>query len=101
MTAGIAVLISSLVLSRAMFRSRRRRQLGYGLRNVKTMWTFTVVLFIIWVLGLVTGYNGGGLIHILPMLAVAVVLLRFIESRPIRSLDGVKANKSRDGVPQL
>ncbi len=40
--------------------------------------TIAVVLIILWLLGLVSSYTMGGLIHVLLLIAVVVILLRFI-----------------------
>jgi len=40
--------------------------------------TIAVVLIILWLLGLVTSYTMGGLIHILLVIAIVVILLRVI-----------------------
>jgi hypothetical protein len=40
-----------------------------------------VILLVLWVLGLVSSYTMGGLIHILLVVAVVVVLLRVIQGR--------------------
>jgi hypothetical protein len=45
------------------------------------LYTVAVVLCILWLLGLVTSYTMGGLIHILLVIAVVVVLLRIIGGR--------------------
>lgn len=45
--------------------------------------TIAVVLIILWVLGLVSSYTMGGLIHILLVVAVVVILLRLIRGRGI------------------
>lgn len=42
------------------------------------LYTIAVVLIILWLLGLVTAYTMGGLIHILLIIAVVSVLLRVI-----------------------
>jgi len=47
------------------------------------LWTFCVVLIILWLLGLVTSYTMGGLIHILLVVAIIVVLVRVIQGRKI------------------
>jgi hypothetical protein len=44
------------------------------------------VLLILWLLGMVTSYTMGGLIHILLVVAIVVVLLRVIQGR--RPLQG-------------
>ena len=43
--------------------------------------TIVVLLVILWLLGLVTSYTMGGLIHILLVIAIVVILLRVIQGR--------------------
>jgi len=43
--------------------------------------TVVAVLLVLWLLGLVSSYTMGGLIHILLVVAVVVVLVRIIEGR--------------------
>ena len=45
------------------------------------LYTIAVVLLILWLLGLVTSYTIGGLIHVLLVIAIVVVLLRVISGR--------------------
>ena len=45
------------------------------------LWTIFVVLLIMWLLGMVSGYTVGGFIHILLLIALAVVLIRVIQGR--------------------
>jgi hypothetical protein len=45
------------------------------------IWTLAVILFILWLLGAFAFHVGGGLIHILLVLAVIVVLYRVITGR--------------------
>ena len=45
------------------------------------LWTIAVVLIALWLLGLVTSYTMGGLIHVLLVIAVISVLLRVIQGR--------------------
>lgn len=40
------------------------------------LWTLFSVLLLLWVLGLVTAYTLGGFIHILLVVAVAVLLIQ-------------------------
>ena len=47
--------------------------------------TLIVVLLVLWLLGVVTSYTLGGLVHILLVVAIVVVLLRVIQGRnPLR-----------------
>ena len=45
------------------------------------LYTIAVVLIISWLLGLVTSYTMGGLIHVLLVIAIIVILLRVISGR--------------------
>ncbi len=45
------------------------------------LYTIAVVLIILWLLGLVTSFTMGGLIHILLVIAIVVVLLRVISGK--------------------
>lgn len=43
--------------------------------------TIFAVLVVLWLLGMVSSYTLGGFIHILLLLAVAVILIRVIQGR--------------------
>ena len=43
--------------------------------------TIVVVLIVLWLLGLVSSYTMGGLIHVLLVIAVVVILIRVIQGR--------------------
>jgi hypothetical protein len=45
------------------------------------LWTITIVLFILWALGLVTGYTLAGWIHILLVFALIVLIFNLIGGR--------------------
>jgi hypothetical protein len=45
------------------------------------LWTICVVLIVLWLLGMVSSYTMGGLIHILLVIAIIVVLVRVIQGR--------------------
>ncbi|MBF0364321.1 MAG: lmo0937 family membrane protein [Oligoflexia bacterium] len=45
------------------------------------LWTIFVILMILWLLGLVSGYTIGGFIHLLLILAIVVVLIRIIRGQ--------------------
>lgn len=49
------------------------------------LWTIALILFVLWLLGLVSSYTVGGFIHILLVLAVIVVLIRLIQGRRLTS----------------
>lgn len=43
--------------------------------------TIVVILLLLWVVGLVSSYTMGGLIHVLLVIAVVVILVRVIQGR--------------------
>ena len=43
--------------------------------------TIAVVLLVLWLLGLVSSYTVGGLIHILLVVAIIIVLINVIQGR--------------------
>ena len=47
------------------------------------LWTIFVILLILWLLGLVSGYTIGGFIHILLVIAVVVLIIRLNQGRSI------------------
>lgn len=47
------------------------------------LWTIAVVLVVLWLLGVVTSYTIGGLIHVLLALAIIAVLIRLIQGRRV------------------
>lgn len=45
------------------------------------LWTITIILLVLWVLGLVSSYTMGGWIHILLAIALIVVVLNLLQGR--------------------
>lgn len=45
------------------------------------LWTIFTVLLVLWLLGVVSSYTLGGFIHLLLVLALAVMLIRLIQGR--------------------
>lgn len=45
------------------------------------LWTISLILIVLWVLGMVSSYTMGGFIHILLVIAVITLLLRLISGR--------------------
>lgn len=45
------------------------------------LWTIAVIVLLLWLLGMITSYTLGGLIHILLVVALVIVLLRLIQGR--------------------
>jgi hypothetical protein len=47
------------------------------------LWTIFVILLVLWLLGLITGYTMGGFVHVLLVIAIVVVLVRVIQGRKL------------------
>lgn len=45
--------------------------------------TLAVILIVLWLLGLVTSYTMGGLIHALLVIALVVIVVRVIQGRRV------------------
>jgi hypothetical protein len=45
------------------------------------LWTIFVVLLVLWLLGMVTSYTAGGLIHLLLAIALIVLVFRLFQGR--------------------
>ena len=45
------------------------------------LWTIAVVLVILWLLGLISGYTLGNFIHILLVFAIIVIVILVIQGR--------------------
>ena len=45
------------------------------------LWTITIVLFVLWLVGMVSSYTLGGWIHLLLVLAVIVLIFNLLSGR--------------------
>jgi len=45
------------------------------------LWTISVILLVLWLLGIVSANTFGGFIHVLLWVAIALVLLRVLQGR--------------------
>ncbi|MBI5586693.1 MAG: lmo0937 family membrane protein [Deltaproteobacteria bacterium] len=45
------------------------------------LWTIFVILLILWLLGFVSGYTMGGIVHILLVIAVVVIVIQLLQGR--------------------
>jgi hypothetical protein len=45
------------------------------------LWTVLIVLCVLWLLGVVTSYTAGGLIHILLLAALVVLVINLVSGR--------------------
>ncbi len=47
------------------------------------LYTILVVLLVLWLLGMVTSYTMGGLLHLLLVVAAIVLIFRFVSGRRV------------------
>lgn len=47
------------------------------------LWTIAVVLFVLWLLGMVSSYTMGGVIHVLLVLALVVFVYQLVTGRRV------------------
>ena len=47
------------------------------------LYTIAVVLIVLWLLGLVSSYTMGGVIHVLLVIAVVLILVQVIQGRRV------------------
>jgi len=45
------------------------------------LWTIAVIMIVLWLLGMVSSYTMGGLVHLLLVIAVVMVLVNIIQGR--------------------
>ena len=45
------------------------------------LWTISVILLVLWVLGLLAGYTMGGVIHVLLVIAIFAMLFKVLQRR--------------------
>ena len=52
-------------------------------RETLMLWTIFLILLVLWLLGLLSGYAFGGLIHILLVVALIVLVFNLIQGRRV------------------
>jgi O-antigen/teichoic acid export membrane protein len=70
---GVLFLPVGAVASKTIFGRHRKES--------NMLWTIFVILLILWLAGLMTGYTLGGVIHALLVIAIVVLLIQFIQRR--------------------
>ena len=45
------------------------------------LWTIAVILLVLWALGIGSSYTGGGMVHLLLVIAAIVVVFQFMAGR--------------------
>jgi hypothetical protein len=68
-------------LLRAGAKARRPQRPKPTERKNLMLYTIAVVLIVLWLLGLVTGYTIGSFIHVLLVIAVIMILVNLISGR--------------------
>jgi Family of unknown function (DUF5670) len=47
------------------------------------MFTLAIILIVLWLLGFISSYTFGGLIHLLLVIALVVIVIRLIQGRRV------------------
>ncbi len=47
------------------------------------LWTIFVILLVLWLLGLITGYTMSGFVHVLLVIAVVILVLQLVQGRRV------------------
>jgi hypothetical protein len=53
----------------------------FQIRRSNMLYTIAVILIVLWLIGLVSSYTMGGLIHILLVIALVVIVIQVIQGR--------------------
>jgi len=56
-------------------------KLNNSVKECLMLWTIAVILVILWLLGLISGYTLGGIVHVLLVIALIVIVVGFIQRR--------------------
>ncbi len=59
----------------------RQNSMPPAQENHSMLWTITIILFVLWIVGLVSSYTFGGWIHILLVLAIIVLIFNLMSGR--------------------
>ncbi len=68
--------------SRAHRTGTQPRRPGGATEN-RMLYTLAIILLILWLVGLVTSYTAGGLLHILLVVAIVMVVIQLFSGRRI------------------
>jgi hypothetical protein len=47
------------------------------------LWTIAVILIILWLVGLLTSFTLGGVIHVLLVIALIIIVVRLLQGRKL------------------
>jgi len=56
-------------------------KLNNSVKECLMLWTIAAILVILWLLGLISGYTMGGIVHVLLVIALIVIVVGFIQRR--------------------
>jgi len=47
------------------------------------LYTIAVILFVLWLIGLLASYTLGGFIHVLLVIAIILIIVRLVQGKPV------------------
>ncbi len=59
----------------------RSLQIVVSKRGDTTLWTIIAILLILWILGFVTSYTFGGLLHLILVVAIILLIIQLLSGR--------------------
>jgi hypothetical protein len=78
----LSVQLKACALSATCIRiARGRWTIRPNWKELLMLWTLVVILLILWLLGIITSYTAGGLIHILLVVALVIIVVRLLQGR--------------------
>jgi hypothetical protein len=58
-----------------------RCKLAFRQGGIVMLWTIIAILLILWIVGLITSYTFGGLLHIILVVAIILLILQLLSGR--------------------
>jgi uncharacterized membrane protein YjdF len=81
--AARVILRQSVALMLQSFETRSDCLARYARRRINMLETIAIILIVLWLLGLVSGYTMGNFIYVLLVIAIVLFLVRLISGRRV------------------
>jgi hypothetical protein len=78
-----AIAFMTIILARGQSIPPARRATASLVRRFIMLYTIAIILLVLWLLGLVTSFTAGGLLHLLLVVAVVMVIYQLITGRRV------------------
>jgi hypothetical protein len=81
---GVCRLLAQTLLVKGQTRvlsNRKALTKLHAKESLRMLWTILVILLVLWLLGLVSGYTIGGFVHLLLVLALVIFIINLLTGR--------------------